>query len=337
MLKITPLLLILFFLSINISAQEYYDVEYIARDTSQSKISAIAYWNKKESHTYRFTQKELKYVADTVSSEKIQNDYEMRFNVIDSTEKSYKIRWDFIRSLKNKGRKEEEQENLVMSQLYDKYKDLQLIYTTDELGAMEEFENLPKLSEMMDEIVTILKKPLFDTMKFESPKKRKQYEDYMSAFLNKDYLLKKTFLEPITQFHNLMGFSCHLNDTLSFKMKAPNNLDGGLIIYDGYLFIESIDSTGEVQFIQELYPDEEQVNKMTFDFLNKTIGKDNKEMKDLEKTTMFGVDDYNRYFINLDKGLPTFVKTSRETYIKNRETNERTVQKQDILIIELIE
>lgn len=337
MLKIIPLFLLLFFLSINISAQEYYDVEYIARDTSQSKISAIAYWNKNESHTYRFTQKELKYTADTVSSEKIQNYYEMRFNVIDSTEKSYKIRWDFIRSLKNKGQKEEEQVNLIMSQLYDKYKDLKLIYTTDELGAMGDFENLPKLSEMMDEIVNILKKPLFDTMRFESPKKRKQFEDYMSVFLNKDYILKKTFLEPITQFHNLMGFSCHLNDTLSFKMKAPNNIDGGLIVYDGYLFIESIDSTGEVQFIQEMYPDEEQVNKMTFDFLNKTIGKGNKEMKDLEKTTMFGVDDYNRYFVDLNKGLPTFVKTIRETYTKNRETNEKSVQKQDILIIELIE
>lgn len=333
----TPLLLLLSVLSINVSAQEYYDVEYVARDTTQSKISAIAYWNKKESHTFRFTQKELKYTADTVSSEKIQNDYEMRFNVIDSTEKSYKIRWDFMRSLKKKGQKTEEQENLIISQLYDKYKDLQLVYTTDELGALNEFENLPKLTAMMDEIVNLLKKPLLDTTKFESPKKRKQFEEYMAIFLNKDYILKKTFLEPITQFHNLMGFSCYLNDTLSFKMKAPNSIDGGLIVYDGYLFIESADSTGEVQFIQELYPDEEQVNKMTFDFLSKTIGKGNKEMKDLEKTTMFGVDDYNRYFIDLDKGLPTFVKTIRETYTKNRETKKTTVQKQDILIIELIE
>jgi hypothetical protein len=337
MIRKFSLLLLLFFSSFNLFAQDYYDVHYVARDTTQSKISAIAYWNKKESHTFRFTQKELKYTADTVSSEKIQNDYEMRFNVIDSTEKSYKIRWDFMRSLKKKDQKVEEQENLIMSQLYDKYKDLQLVYTTDELGAMDKIEDLPKLTAMMDEIVNLLKKPLFDTTKFESQKKRKQFEEYMSVFLNKDYILKKTFLEPITQFHNLMGFSCYLNDTLSFKMKAPNSIDGGLITYDGYLFIESIDSTGEVQFIQELYPDEEQVNKMTFDFLNKTIGKGSKELKDLEKTTMFGVNDYNRYFIDLDKGIPTFVKTIRETYIKNKVTEEQTLQKQDILIIELIE
>jgi hypothetical protein len=334
--KITLLFLCICILP-QLFAQDYYDVKFIAQDTSQAKISAIAYWNKKESHTYRFTQKELKYIADTVSSEKIQNDYEMKFNVIDSTEKSYKIRWDFLRSLKKTSTKEEEQENEIMSKLYNKYNDLKLIYKTDELGAMGEVENLPKLYEMMDDIVNIMKKPLFDTMKFESPKKRKQFEEYMSVFLNKDYILKKTFLEPITQFHNLMGFACHLNDTLSFKMKAPNNIDGGPIVYDGYLFIESLDSTDEVQFIQELYPDEEQVNKMTFDFLNRTIGKGNKEMKDLEKTTMFGINDYNRYFIDLNRGLPTFVKTIRETYTKNKETEEQNLQKQDILIIELIE
>jgi hypothetical protein len=327
----------LFFIlsSLNGFTQTYYDVKFVARDTSQSLISIVPYWNKNEYHRLRLTNKELNFKEDTVSSEKTVSDCEMGFKVLDSTEKSYRIEWRYLKNLKQA--EDTLFKNGEFDEFYSKYQELKIIYTTNELGTFNQFENLDEIDSMMGDIIDIVKKKHLDPIKGDA-KQKKRLEEYYETILNKNALVQRLFTGPISQFHNMLGFQCYLDDTLSFKIDIPNPVNGEKIAQEGYLYISSIDTTtNEVEFVQELYPDSEKLNKFTFDVIKKAAGKNNKEVSELEKTSIFEVSLYNQYFINLDTSTPTYVKISKDTFTTDKKTKKSTLQRRELTIVELLE
>lgn len=322
----------IFILTHKLFAQEsYYDVKYIARDTTQFQVSTIAYWNKGDKYRYHVVQKEIIYESDSIKSEKSIFDSEIELLVLDSTEKSYELEWRIVKNLSNSNLKDNE-----FDEINKKYCDLRLLYKTDETGALLEYHTLNEVNQLANEITNFIKKKIADTLKFDSPEKKNLFDNYLALYLSPNALVEKLFTNPVSHLHNMYGYGSFLNDTLSFKMKTKNSINGELIENDGLIYVASIDSTNEVQFIQELYPDKATLNKLTLDVLKKSHHNQN-EVNELEKNFSFDAEFYNQYFIDLNNGVANFVRVTKSVFLTDKKTNEGNLQRRDVLTIERIE
>ncbi len=172
-----------------------------------STVQAITYWRLNESYTYEITQGKNKNKEGGFDEEELIKS-EVKVTVIDSTETSYTIEWQFLKhNIPNLDRMPE------LKNLLDKKR---YIYTTDELG---EFQELLNWEEVRDNMIATTKIVL-NSANSTNDSLNNQVNLFTESLMTKEYVEQKV-IEPVNLFHTFFGAEYQLGETLESEIEIP--------------------------------------------------------------------------------------------------------------------
>ncbi|GEM_PF-4599760 len=203
---------------------------------SQDVFPLVAYWDEGEIFDFRVTKvKSILKDDHSISSDTLS--YISRFEVVDSTESQYTIKWSYDGYDKNVIT----HPNLRFLPELANYKAVEVIYTTDELGALDELQNGEVIGKSM-------KERLVDyTEKFN--RQGLSNEFWFRLYESPTGLLYSVFKE-LTLFHNLFGLEYPIKEKISYQEPVPNPLGSEYapLMQDVDIFCTGYDSTYQVTF-----------------------------------------------------------------------------------------
>jgi len=291
-----------------------------------TSVPFIAYWNKGETHKYKITK--IKQTSKEGELEKNDSTaYEAKFEVMDSTETSYTIKWTLENSLMSDYDLPEE----VFSELSE-YEFTDIIYTTTETGGFVGIENWEEISKMAEDVFETIFDAMEDDEK-DSRKLKKQLSEFTKIYSSKEGIERLLYKE-LQLFHFPFGYEYNAIDTVTYTQELSNMLGTEPFIGETKFYFENVDFENKrCAFIQEMTLQREQVLKALEDLFKKMKLKD-KEFKKAMKSAEFDIKDNNRFEYLYEPGLPLFIETSRKSVIN---IASEKVEKIDKLRIELID
>lgn len=286
----------------------------IEEDTT--KITFIAYWEKGEFHDYEITKVKKKWKNEEIESIDSVS-YIARFEVIDSTETSYKIKWTYKNDLF-------EMYNLSEKsiQKLSKYKNVEVIYKTDELGTFVGIENWKELSTMTKKVFEELFKSKQDA---ESKKLQQKLQPIMMAYDTKEGIEQVLFKE-LHVFHLPLGGQFDVTEPLLYEEELPNLLSGGVVRGNGKLTFENINrEEGFCTYYQELKLNQEDAKNMILGVFKRMKLPENDFENEFKKSYV-SIDDSGKYIYFYGYGLPLDLVSSREVHVKLQGENVRQIE-----------
>ena len=177
---------------------------------SQDVFPLVAYWDEGEIIDFRVTKvMSILKDDDSISSDTLS--YISRFEVIDSTESQYTIKWSYDGYDKNVFT----HPNLSFLPELANYKAVEVIYTTDELGTLDELQNGDVIGKSMKErLVDCTEKLNRQVLSKES---------WFRLYESPTGLLYSVFKE-LALFHNLFGLEYPIKEEISYQEPVPNPL-----------------------------------------------------------------------------------------------------------------
>ena len=128
-------------LALLLALTAFASVSFCQVDTSS--VSYVAYWSVGDSYDFKVRKTSMQWSGDSLTKDEV-SEYTANFEVIDSTENSYKVLWTYSNELVNTWDIPDE----LLSEL-SKYELNEVIYTTTELGEFTGIENWEELAGMI--------------------------------------------------------------------------------------------------------------------------------------------------------------------------------------------
>lgn len=291
------------------------------------KVSFVAYWNKGDVYKFRVTKIQKRWKGLKLTRNQ-NNSYIARFEVIDSTSKSYKIKWRYKNQLAN---------NLAipkkLQERFEKYKFKEVIYTTDELGAFQGIENWKELGTAMQEFVKETTKHLLPSLEPAAQTKFRQAMLQLLTMYKSKEALEQLVFKEIAYIHSPFGAEYNTADSVQYEDQLPNLIGGSPIKADASVHFAKVDTTeGRCTMIQQLKLNPDDSKRMIKDFFRK-MGLMNEEAKTALKQALIDITDYNQMDYYYYPGVPVEITTRRDAvfYLMGQKSRRR-----DIVKIELI-
>jgi len=289
-------------------------------------VPFIAYWNKGETHKYQVTKIKQSWKEGNLE----KNDstvYEAKFEVIDSTETSYTIKWTYENNLISDIDPSEE----VLSAL-GKYELTDVIYTTTETGEFIGIENWEEISTMFKDILETGFEAK-NTGKNTSKKMKKNIAMLTEIYGSKSRIEQVLFKE-LQCFHFPFGYEYDANKTVTYTQELENVFGGASFIGDTKFYFENVDfNKKRCAFIQEMTLRPDEVMKAIKAMFKKMKLKD-REFKKAMKSAVFDIKDNNRFEYLYEPGLPVLIEMERKTLMDIAAEKGESIKR---LRIELIE
>ena len=298
-----------------------------SQEEDSKKIPFVSYWEIGDSYNFKIT-KIKKNWKDGALTKNDSSSYIANFEVIDSTATSYKIKWRHQPNLVG---------DLDIPDEYLKkiptYKDIDVIYTTSEVGDFTGIENWKEISDRMqghfsDLSASMIKDSNIDKKKFDQILKPLQ-----SIYESKQGI-EGVLYKELHYFHFPFGVEYIEGDSIYYEDALPNSFGGKPIRGEVKLYIKSVDyEEAFCELVQEmkLNPDD------TKDFISKLFKQmkvSNKEMKKAMKKAIFDIKDYNSYQYYYYPGVPYRIETTRTTIMEMAGEKGKRI---DLVRIELTE
>lgn len=284
-----------------------------------STVQVVTYWGLNESYNYEIVQKSTTYSDGGISK---TDSTKMRVNisVIDSTENSYTIKWQFT---------DYDIEGLSLTPDLEKLlKERRFIYRINELGSFEELLNW---EEIRDNTKAITDKA-FGYMNM-ADSIQSMIEGLTGATNTKHYIETKG-IETVQLFHTFMEVALTKGEPIELDVPVPNSINPAKpFIAKGVLWLDEIypeDNDYVVRYQQQV--DKEQLSSFLKDYMKMLTEKTGKEWvglneifanNDIEHSTEVAavIDDW---------GWPTYMRSLTTVNFVN-------MQKEQFISIELLD
>ncbi|WP_329806666.1 hypothetical protein [Flavobacterium facile] len=302
-----------------------FSTSFYAQEKKDSlKIPFISYWSKGDVYKFKVKKFEEKWKDDKI----VKNDsiiYDATFTVLDSTATSYKIKWSYkIDATKTF--------NLPgpLSNAFSKLKDIEIIYTTSEVGDFTGVENWEEISKKMKEMTSELMKLFPDDKDSEIKKGMQQLFDiYNSKEGIETYLTK-----DIQMFHYPFGAEFNTEKELVYEEELPNPFGGKPIKAISTLYFDEVDEeNSRCVFYRNMSIDPKDTKELVADVFKKLAPKD-KSLKEFAKNMVFEVNDTNGYDYVYNPGVPIYIFNEREIIMKVDKKNEKKIDRLEIELTE---
>lgn len=221
-----------------------------------STVQVITFWDLGEKYDYSASLQKLKYTdTDTTSNETMT--YDVEVSVIDSTEKSYVVRW-FYKNFKSDAK------DALTQRLSSVAEDIAVDVRLNEVGIVEGVENWEEVRDYMAKSV--------DTMvgDFGELPGLDKIMGQIKAMYSTKGGVEGTAIKDVVQFHNFHGAAFKLDEKLEGQMKMPNLYNPEKPFDSNFsIILEEIDTVNyqyTMRSFQEV--DSEQLTQTTFEFLN---------------------------------------------------------------------
>lgn len=290
------------------------------------KISFISYWSKGDTYKFKVKKFEKKWKDEKI----VKNDsiiYDAIFTVLDSTATSYKIKWSYKIDI-NKSLNL----SLPIENAISKVKDMDIIYTTSEVGDFTGIENWKEISEKMKEMTSELMK-LFPDKEKDNVELKKTMQQVFDIYNSKEGI--ETYLtKDIQLFHYPFGVEFNTEEELVYEEELANPFGGNPIKAISTLYFDEVDKeNSRCVFYREMKIDPEDSKKMLADVFKKIAPKD-KDLKKFAKNMIFEINDSNGYDYVYNPGVPVFIFNEREIIIKVDSKNEKKIERLEIELTE---
>jgi hypothetical protein len=287
--------------------------------TESATVPFVAYWSKGDSYNFKVTK--IKQKWDNL--EQTKNDtasYVVNFEVIDSTETSYKIRWSHKINLKEFNLPQ------MFLEKFSNYESTEVIYTTNELGEFIEIENWEEIAKMttnmLSDVVNILAE---EDKSLNVADMNKAMQPFLKIYETQEGVEQLVFKE-IQYFHLPFGTEFFVNESIEYETIMPNLLGGKPIRGETKLYIDSVNfETSYSRLIQEMKLNSTDTKALIINLFKQMSLKD-KEMKLAMKTAQFDINDYNVYEFFYTPGVPIKIETKRETIIDIEKEKAKSIE-----------
>ena len=304
-----------------------FSTSFYAQEKKDSlKIPFISYWSKGDVYKFKVKKIEEKWKDDEI----VKNDsiiYDATFTVLDSTETSYKIKWSYKIDISSAFNLPSTLKNVV-----SKFKEMDIIYTTSEVGAFIGIENWEEISKKVKEMTSELMN-LLPTKENNNAELKKTMQQLFDIYSSKEGI--ETYLaKDIQMFHYPFGVEFNTEEELVYEEDLPNPFGGNPIKAVSTLYFDEVDEeNSRCVFFREMKIDPEDSKKMLAEIFNKMAPKD-KDLKAFSKKMVFEINDMNGYDYIYNPGVPVFIFNEREIIIKVDSKNERKIDRIEIELTE---
>ncbi len=281
-----------------------------------TNIPFVSYWSVGDSYNYQITKIKRQWKEDKLDKDD-STSYFVNFEVIDSTETSYTIRWSFENELSLFNIPES------VAGTFTKHRVTEVIYLTNELGEFLGIENWEVISKMMSELfIEVIEQ-------YTDKEKRELMESIMkpilSIFNSKEGIENIAFKE-LKYFHFPFGVEYPASEPIFYQEELPNMFGGDPIKGDSKIYFESVDfSNSFCVMIQEMSLDPEDTKALITDLFKK-MNLPDKDLVEAMNNAEFDIKDRNRFEYYYYPGVPYFIETSRETIIKVAGENGKRIE-----------
>lgn len=300
---------------------------FYAQDKKDSlKIPFVSYWSNGDTYKFKVKKFEEKWKDDKI----IKNDsilYDATFTILDSTATSYKIKWSYKIDISKNFNLPPSIESAI-----SKVKDMDIIYTTSEVGDFIGVENWEEISTKMTEMTSELLN-IFPKKENEDIELKKSLEQVFAIYTTKEGI--ETYLiKDIQLFHYPFGVEFNTEEELVYEEELANPFGGKPIKAISTLYFDEVDvENSRCVFFRNMKIDPKDSKEMVKDFFNK-IGPKDKDLKKFSKNMVFEINDSNGYDYVYNPGVPVYIFNEREIIIKVDAKNERKIERLEIELTE---
>ena len=288
-----------------------------------ASVSLVAYWYVGDVYNYEVTKIKKSWKQDVLEKSD-STTYYARFEVIDSTDVGYKVKWSYIPDEIVSQFGDE-----VHSELEEEITPIDLIYTTTELGEIIELVNWKDVSDQT-----------LDLLKLTQTYIDGENEEFAKALkpLQKIYETNEGIetyaMKELNVLHFLYGLEYQTDKPIEYEDEFPNMFGGQPIRADSEIEFTAVD-TSDYYFVAEqrskLNP--EDTKEMVTDVLKKMTGrKKGKEFKKFVTDAIFEVTDNNVYEYYYYPGVANYIKTERKTNVVLGDENNRREESIEIIL-----
>lgn len=252
-------------------------VSSFAQDTLANRFEIVAWWSKDDAFLYRI-EKIKEVYKNGEQTEYDSSASEVLFEVLDSTENSYRLGWTYQTNLfEGQGVLPKLPDSILVKLIDDeKSTPSSFIYKTDEVGSFIGMENASEIK------MSILSKLAIVEDMYADQKEREVFQKIMSPI--KDMLTSEEGIEQLIGrelqlFHMLYGIALDSGSSIDYDDQLPNLFGGAPIPAKSRLTQTSMDTlAGTFVVINETTPQEKAVKKLMQEFMMK-VAPDKKEAK----------------------------------------------------------
>ncbi|MDX9930896.1 MAG: hypothetical protein RBS37_13710 [Bacteroidales bacterium] len=281
-----------------------------------TSVSYVAYWSVGDTYDYNVRKTSMQWTGDSLTKDDI-SEYTASFEVIDSTESSYRIRWTYSNALFDTW-----DIPAGMLEELSKYALSEIIYTTNELGEFTGIENWQELGEMMSSMFS-------DVFRILSEDSGEEYEKLMQAaqpiidmYSSKEGVEQLAFPE-LMLFHFPFGAMITVADTIRYEDLFPNLLGGDPIRADAKLWFEEVDFNEERSvLVQESKLNRDDTMVFLKDIMTR-MGATGENFDRALSEAVYSIDTFNRYDFYYYPGVPVKIDFNRHIRIDVAGENSR--------------
>lgn len=299
-------------------------LSYGQEDTSA--VPFVAYWELGDTYQFKVSKIKQQWKEGELSKNDT-NTYIATFEVIDSTDSSYKVKWTFDTDF--------DQFNIDGPLLgkFSEYQSTEVIFLTDELGSFVGIENWQEIAKMMNGLVRDIVGFATEGKKADQKELMKIMEPILSIYQSKEGVEQLVFKE-LSYFLFPFGVEFEVGETIEYEDQLPNMLGGDPIRANAKLYIHDVDFENYYCHLKQEMTVNDEDTKAVVLGLFKRMGLDDKDMKKALKSAEFDITDNNSFEYYYYPGVPINIRTERKTKV---EIESVRVRQTDIIIIELLD
>ncbi len=291
-----------------------------------TKIPFISYWSAGDSYDFKVTKIKQRWTEDNLTKND-SSSYIVNFEVIDSMETSYKIKWSHKTDLAGLNIPAK-----LLSAL-SKYDMTEVIYTTSEVGDFTGIENWQEISAMMKELFT----NMIDLLAIDEEISKKDLTQAMQPVINMYETregIEQFLFKELNYFHFPFGVEFSPADTITYEEELPNMFGGDPIRGNTKVYFQEVDiEEARCIFTQEMDLNPEDTKNL-LTTLFKQMNLDDKDMEEAMKIAQFEIRDHNRYEYYYYPGIPISIETKRVSLMDIDKEKGKAIE---ITRIELVE
>lgn len=293
--------------------------------TDTTVVPFVSYWSTGDSYDFRVTKIDRRWRGGELAKDD-SSSYIANFEVLDSTDTDYTIKWSYETDFS----KYEIPEEFAVK--FNDYRMTEIIYRTSELGEFLEVVNWQEISAKMQGLFDDVTQDIMNEDPEHAKMANNVFQTFKQAYASKEGI-EQLVVTELRLIHFPFGLEYSVEEPVRYEDELPNMFGGKPIRGDAMLYFQEVDFDEEYcVMIQERRLNPEDTRDMILNLLKKMKLGD-KEMKKMLKEAQFDIVDYNIYAYYYYPGVPVLVETNRETIMDIGENKGKRV---DITRVELM-
>lgn len=288
-------------------------------------IPFVSYWSKGDFYKFKITKTTTQWRNEKLTRADTSS-YLVNFEVIDSTETEYKIKWSYRANLQSTYKLPAE-----LKEKFKKYENFNIIYTTSDVGVFKGVDNWKEIRDMMNEFFNEVWERNFRE-KNDNEKSKNIITQLKTIFTSKESI-EQLVCKELQYFHFPFGIEYSVQDTVEYKDYHPNLFGGEPIQADARIFVKDYDlEIDRCILIQESELNPEHTKQIVFDLIKK-VNAENKKAEEIIKNSIMKISDRSKYDFFFYPGIPINIESERFIRVKMGPNNGKKIEKIRIQLI----